>query len=242
IGTDPNTSVTDSNCRFHSVTNVYAAGPVLFPTVGSPNPMLTGVGLARRLADQFIVPPDVPDAGYTMMFNGVDLSKWKMSTIKNQPGRDNPGSFNIVRGALESQPGNDLGLLCYTDAMPQNYSLKLEFLTWRDDDNSGVFVRFPNIDSKGFDNTAYVAINFGFEVQINNIGEGNPPGLDIHKTAAIYGFAAPNNPQLKNPGEWNQMEILCIGQNYNVFLNGSLVTDYSNPDPLRGSDVTHFVG
>jgi hypothetical protein len=59
-----------------------------------------------------------------------------MSSIKNQPSRDNSGKFNIVRGALESQPGNDLGLLYYTDAMPQNYSLKLEFLTWRHDDNS----------------------------------------------------------------------------------------------------------
>jgi len=168
MGTDPTDSVTDENGKFHFVSNAYAAGPVLFPTVGSPNPMLTGVALARRLADQFINAPFVADAGYTLMFNGVDMSKWKMSSIKNQTGRDNPGKFNIVRSALESQPGNDLGLLYYTDAMPPDYSVKLEFLTWRDDDNSGVFVRFPNIDSKGYDNTAYVAINFGFEIQIDN--------------------------------------------------------------------------
>jgi hypothetical protein len=66
--------------------------------------------------------------------------------------------------------------------------------------------------------------------------------LDIHKTAAIYGFAAPNNPQLKNLGEWNQMEIKCVAQNYKVFLNGNLVTEYNNPDLLRGNDATNFVG
>ncbi len=242
IGNDPTDSVTDVNAKFHFVSNAYAAGPVLFPTMGSPNPMLTGVALARRLADLFIVPPFTPDAGYTMMFNGVDTSKWKMSTITNQPTRNNPGKFNIVRGALESQPGNDLGLYYYTDPMPQNYSLKLEFLTWRDDDNSGVFVRFPDINSKGYDNTAYVAIDFGFEVQIDNIGQGNPIGLGIHKTGAIYGLAAPNNPILKNFGEWNEMEVQCVGQQYQVFLNGNLATDYTNADPLRGTETPHFVG
>lgn len=242
IGSNPIDSVTDENGKFHFVTNAYAVGPALFPTVGSPNPMLTGVALARRLGDHFLVPPFTAEAGYTMLFNGVDTRKWKMNTIKNQPGRDNPGKFNIVRGAFESQPGNDLGLLYYTDPMPPNYSLKLEFLTWRDDDNSGVFIRFPDINSKGYDNTAYVAINFGFEVQIDNIGQGNPPGLGIHKTGAIYGFGAPNNPQLKNLGEWNEMEIQCVLQQYKVFLNGDLVTDYTNPDPLRGNEAPHFIG
>jgi choline dehydrogenase-like flavoprotein len=242
MGTDPVDSVTDTNGKFHFVTNAYAAGPILFPTVGSPNPMLTGVALSRRLGDHLIPQPFIADAGYTMMFNGFDRSKWKMSTITSQPGRDNPGKFNVVRGAFEEQPGNDLGMLYYTDPMPQNYSLKLEFLTWRDDDNSGVFVRFPDINSKNYNNTAYVAINFGFEVQINNIGQGNPPGLGIHKTGAIYNFAAPNNPQLKNLGEWNQMEIQCTGQQYKVFLNGILATDYTNPDPLRGTETPHFVG
>jgi hypothetical protein len=126
--------------------------------------------------------------------------------------------------------------------MPPNYSLRLEFLTWRDDDNSGVFVRFPDVDSKNYDNTAYVAIDFGFEVQIDRLGQGNPPGLDVHKTGAIYGFAAPNNPQLKNNGEWNQMEIQCVNQQYQVFINGNLVTTYNNSNPNRGMAAQHYVG
>ena len=51
MGDDPATSVTNANARFHHVPNLYAAGPSLFPTVGSPNPMLTGTALARRLAE-----------------------------------------------------------------------------------------------------------------------------------------------------------------------------------------------
>ena len=57
IGDDPNFSATDANARFHFVENAYVASPALFPTVGSPNPMLTGVALARRLAERFTVAP-----------------------------------------------------------------------------------------------------------------------------------------------------------------------------------------
>ena len=48
-GDNPAQSVTDADMRFHEVTNLYATGPAVFPTVGSPNPMLTGTALARRL-------------------------------------------------------------------------------------------------------------------------------------------------------------------------------------------------
>jgi choline dehydrogenase-like flavoprotein len=242
IGTDPNTSVTNADGRFHFVSNAYVAGPALFPTVGSPNPMLTGVALARRLADKLVVPPFTPDPGFTMLFDGVDTSNWRMSKIKNQPGRDNPGTFLQVDRSLESLPGTDLGLFWNIVPTPPDFILKLEFLRWRDEDNSGVFVRFPDPNSKGYDNTAYVAIDFGFEVQIDEVGQGNPPGLPIHKTGAIYSFAAPQNPQVKPPGQWNEMEIYAQGQKYTVFLNGSKVTEYQNPDPTRGAESPSFIG
>src|SRR5205823_11296692 len=55
---DQNTpSVTDPDCRVKGIENAYVAGPALFPSVGSPNPMLTGVALARRLGDKLVPPP-----------------------------------------------------------------------------------------------------------------------------------------------------------------------------------------
>ena len=44
-------AVTNDFGRIHDTTNCYVAGPALFPTVGSPNPMLTGVALGRRTGD-----------------------------------------------------------------------------------------------------------------------------------------------------------------------------------------------
>jgi hypothetical protein len=51
MGDDPATSVTNDVGRFHHLSNAYACDQSLFPTVGSVNPVLTGLVLARRLAE-----------------------------------------------------------------------------------------------------------------------------------------------------------------------------------------------
>ncbi|WP_257453671.1 family 16 glycoside hydrolase [Archangium lipolyticum] len=238
MGTDPSTSVTDPNCRFHFVSNAYVAGPALFPTVGSPNPMLTGVALAHRLGDHFLAQSTMlgADPGFTLLFDGMNTDKWRMSTIRNQPPeRSNPGAFVVVDGTLESVSGNDLGLFWFTEPTPPDFILKLEWLRWREDDNSGVFLRFPAPNSKGYNNTAFVGVDFGFEVQIDQLARDD--GAPIHKTGAIYGFAGPVNPDtlpVHPPGQWNEFEIHAVGQRYTVFLNGQKITEYVNPDPNRG--------
>src|SRR5439155_13543987 len=111
IGDDQASSVTDPAGRFHGVENAHAIGPALHPSVGSPNPMLTGVALGRRLADGLITfQPPVADPGFTLLFDGRSTDKWQMSTICNQPpGQSNPGHFLVVDGTLEAVTGTDLG-------------------------------------------------------------------------------------------------------------------------------------
>lgn len=51
MGDLPATSVTNTVGRFHHIANAYACDQSVFPTVGSVNPVLTGLTLARRLAE-----------------------------------------------------------------------------------------------------------------------------------------------------------------------------------------------
>jgi choline dehydrogenase-like flavoprotein len=51
MGTDPATSVTDTNGRFHHIANAFCADQSIFVTVGSVNPTLTGLVLARKVAE-----------------------------------------------------------------------------------------------------------------------------------------------------------------------------------------------
>lgn len=253
MGTLSNSSVTTEDCRFHHVSNAYVAGPATFPTLGSPNPMLTGTALARRLGDFLKRPLPQPDPGFQLLFDGRSTAKWKMSTITNQPGRDDPGRFHLVDAGLESAPGTDLGLF-YTKIDFVNYVLRLEWLASRDDDNSGIFLRFPDPASPDihYDNRAFIGVDFGFEVQIDALGRGSPPpGQNVDKkfrtTGAIYNIADQTLDETvvaNGAGQWNSYEILVRDNRFTVFLNGKQKTDFLNPDLTRGkADAgSRFIG
>ena len=135
-------------------------------------------------------------------------------------------------GTVRSGPGaSGLGVLWYAARPYGDFSLKLEF---RDDApeegaraNAGVQVRFPapNPTVPGcpmtFDGNpitdagapAWIAVNCGHEIQINDNAEG-----DARKTGSIYGFKdldiAAARPVAK--GTWSELEIRVEGQTYRV--------------------------
>ena len=95
------------------------------------------------------------------------------------------------------------------------------------DDNSGVFVRFPDPG-----NDPRVAVNIGYEIQIDDLGK--PDGDGIHKTGAIYNFAAPSKIVSKPVGQWNDLEIKVIKQNYTVMINHQKVVEFIGNRSLSG--------
>jgi hypothetical protein len=50
----PGQSLTNQDGRFHHMTNAYVVGPALFPTIGSANPTLTALSLARNTASVIV--------------------------------------------------------------------------------------------------------------------------------------------------------------------------------------------
>jgi hypothetical protein len=164
-------------------------------------------------------------AAMTILFDGRDASAWKMAGL---------GSFSVEDGALVANPGDGLGLFWCTIPTPADFILELQWRRTAEDDNSGVFLRFPDPDSKGYDNTAWVGVHFGFEVQIDETGA--PDGALVHTTGAIYeqeGQLLSQVPALP-VGQWNQYEISVIGQSYRVVLNGVQVSEW-----VFGGDPAH---
>jgi hypothetical protein len=51
MSVSPDDGIVNTDCRFHRIDNLYAAGSAIFPTSGYANPTLTIVALALRLAD-----------------------------------------------------------------------------------------------------------------------------------------------------------------------------------------------
>lgn len=256
MGDDPSTSVTDAHGRFHGVKNAYVVGPALFPTIGSPNPMLTGIALARRLGDHLLPPPNpaVPEPGFRYLFDGTQqptdfFAKWLIANA----GRGG-GDFTMVGRSLIAQPGNGIGLLFYAAEQFDDFTLRLDFCLPHprgiSNDNSGVFVRFrdprkaelpgtPGPDVPG--NLATVGVDTGYEIQIDEEARGDtrksePDGLLFNRTGAIYkvkpfGAAAgqqnyTNNQQLA-AGVWHTYEITVTGRTYTVLLNGQPSTKFT---------------
>src|SRR5262245_28645626 len=54
FGTDPATSVLDTNCRAHEVDNLYVVDTSFFPSIGAVNPALTAMANALRVGDHLL--------------------------------------------------------------------------------------------------------------------------------------------------------------------------------------------
>ena len=217
MGTDASTSVTNEYGRIHDTTNCYVASPAIFPALGSPNPMLTGVALAHRTSDLLtaaVLPrpaATVIDAGFTALFDGTanGFGSWKSADAKNGQG------FALIDGEIVTYGSGDFAMLYFATGAFCDFHLRLQFKCFDpNNNNSGVFVRArdprlrlpPELASRAdaekvAGNPAWSAVISGFEVQIDDNARGDinkdfygrrpePDGLWKNRTGAIYKIPA----------------------------------------------------
>jgi Domain of Unknown Function (DUF1080) len=151
-----------------------------------------------------------------VLFDGHSLDGWRMA---------GPGSFELVDAVLETRGG--MGLLWYSAQAFTDFVLDIDWQVARVEDNSGVFVRFPDAGDD-----PWVAVSEGYEIQIHDTAPE-----PIHQTGGIYSFAAPSMVASNPPGSWNHCSIECVGQQYVVVLNGVEVTRFTGSRGTEG-----FVG
>jgi hypothetical protein len=205
-------AVTNDFGRIHDTTNCYVAGPALFPTIGSPNPMLTGVALGRRTGDLLnasVLPGPEPvsspqsDAGFRPLFDGTaaTFKNWRLAGPAG-------GGMIHLNGEMVSYGDGGLRLFYYATESFGDFTLRLQFriFDWAKH-NSGVFLRFPRptLDlatnelkrragaEAAFDpgNPAWKPVIAGFEVQVDDNALGD-------STKDFYGIRPEPNGLFKN--------------------------------------------
>jgi len=218
----PGASITDINGKFHGIDNAYVAGPAVFPSLGSANPSLTALSLARRTAEAIVARATTapPGSGFTPL--SLNPADWQLVA---RPGSQ-PQMFRRG-GVLETAGG--YGLYFYTKDQLANFALWLEWRETRSGDNSGVFIRTPG---PGVANALQQAVDLGHEIQIDDIGA--PDRAGIHRTGAIYALQAPTSFPVKPVGQWNTYLIEASGTQITVSLNGMLVNSFTSNRELTG--------
>ncbi|HKV70822.1 MAG TPA: DUF1080 domain-containing protein [Gemmatimonadales bacterium] len=144
----------------------------------------------------------------TPLFNGT-LSGWE---------HVGPGSFTVDTGVLMTHGG--MGLLWYPRRKLGNEVIRVVFWPSDSSSNSGVFIRIPEKPTE-----PWMPVNKGYEVQIDNAED------DYHVSGVLYSLTR----ALARPGkarQWNTLEITLDGPHTTVRLNGDLVTDYTEGQPV----------
>lgn len=150
--------------------------------------------------------------GFKPLFNGKDLSGWK---LRNPKGHN---SWTVEEGGVlkntvnEGEHGTDL----VTSNKFWNFTVKYEYMA-PDNSNSGFYLRGRH------------------ELQIfGDYKRGKP---SINGNGAIYNFKAPSEFATKPADEWNTCEATIIGNNITVIMNGKKIHDNVECKKATGSEI-----
>ncbi|MBC7801135.1 MAG: DUF1080 domain-containing protein [Gemmatimonadaceae bacterium] len=257
MGDDPGTSVTDTSGHFHHIANAACVDQAIFPTVGSANPVLTGLCLARKSVETIVrrhrSEPEPTAAeiaaeealGFDFLLRQGNAARWTPNDPRltaNRPALIENGAILELHG--DARPG----VLFYDDpALFQDFELRLQWKVFRtpggDTANSGIFLRAPRppaaLDDAGFYDRA-------IEIQIDDSGYDAAQRRfrsPLHRTGAIYQHAPARCHAQKMPsvdgeaGAWNEFRIIARGPRIRIDLNGHCASEGDVPATLAGAGL-----
>lgn len=185
--------------------------------------LLTPISLTATAAD-------VED-GFTSLFNGVDLTGW---VKRGGAAKYEVANGSIVGDCVPNAPGNTF--LC-SEREFGNFVLKLQY-KFLEAGNSGVQFRSA-ARSEGDGERVY-----GYQYEIRPGGDATgriyDEGRRGHKFGIVWLDAHTPQNRLDTAqassrvGEWNDVEIQCVGPSIKTWLNGKLVVDMFDSFSMKG--------
>jgi len=146
------------------------------------------------------------EAGFAPIFTGQDLAGWHAM---------GPQDWHAEDGVLWTE---GKGGWLRTDQRYADFALRLDYRVTKDA-VSGIFLRSTEQGDPTFT---------GLKIALlDDYGQLT----DLHSSGAIYGAVIPLYAVGRKAGEWNQVEISCIGRRLTVFLNGNRIHKIDFDDP-----------
>ena len=146
------------------------------------------------------------DAGFAPIFNGLDLSGWHAVGQQDWHADDGTIWTEGTGGWLRS------------DQRYADFVLRLEYRLTKGA-VTGIFLRSAEQGDPAFTGLKIALLDDAGQL------------TDLHSTGAVYGAVIPLYGVGRKAGEWNQVEISCIGRHLTVFLNGNRIHKIDFDDP-----------
>lgn len=166
---------------------------------------------ALRAEDKAAEAKPADEAGFVSLWNGKDLSEWKIGK--------NADSWSVKDGELVVH-GKGPAHLFYDGPVQnhdfKNFHLKAEVLT------------FPHANSGIYFHTKFQVAGWpaqGFEAQVNQTHQ------DPKKTGGLYAVKDVMNVPPAEDGKWFLYEIIVEGKHVVLKIDGKVTTDWTEPTP-----------
>ena len=170
--------------------------------------------LLLGLIAPLLVPPCFAEEGFTSLFNGKDLSGWKVN--------ENPQSFSVSEGAIVAHGPRSHCFYVgdFQNHLFKNFELRVDVKT-RPKANGGIYFH-TEFQEQGWPGK-------GFEAQVNNTYPGDP-----RLTGSLYEVADVGSSVAKDD-EWFTESVLVQGMSVTIKVNGETVAQWTQPPDWKGT-------
>lgn len=183
----------------------------------------------------FLTTAPAEDAKSSAIFNGKDLTGWKVFVDPKAKGKANPDEMFVVKDGVIECAGQPNGYII-TEKGYGDYVLELEWKWPAKAGNSGVLLHCSGKDAiwpksaeaQLFANNAGdIWLIGGFKLDVDK--ERQDP-----KQARHYFRKGKGKAIEKKPGEWNKYKITCKGDTITLEVNGDVVNEGKNSELTKG--------
>ncbi|MDR3618187.1 MAG: DUF1080 domain-containing protein [Paludisphaera borealis] len=178
-----------------------------------------------------------PDEAPQSLFDGKSLNGWVAEGASEFQRDGKTVPVWTVHDGLLSCKGKGFGFLRFKEREFDDFTLHLEF-RMAPGCNSGLGIRTGAFDPER--SRATRPSFYSYEIQLAD-DSGKPP--TPHSTGSLYRYVAPKENAIKPAGQWNTIEVTCIGPKIRVSLNGKLIqdVDQSALEPLKTKPLRGFI-
>jgi hypothetical protein len=167
-----------------------------------------------------------------LIFNCKDLDGWTpegATEYKDKSDDNKTKPIWTVEDGLLKCAGNGYGFIRYNKLEYADFAFHVEY-RMTPKCNSGIGIRTVPYDKKKDPETR--PSYYSYEIQLLDDAGRKP---DRHGSGSLYRYVAPKENPVKPAGEWNVVDVVCVGPNIKITINEKTIidVDQTNIDPAK---------